>query len=162
MSADAAPRGRKGNEMGRTTVTRTIHAPVEAVFNTVAHIESFSDAIPDIVNVEFVSEKRSGVGARFKETRLMRGKEVTVELEVTEYVENERIRLVSDQGGTIWDTVFTIEPAGDGAVGLTMVMDANAYKLMAKLFNPLIKGMIQKHIEKDMDAVKAFCEDRAG
>lgn len=43
-----------------------------------------------------------------------------------------------------------------------MVMDANAYRLLAKLFNPLIKGMIRKFIEKDMDAVKAYCERTAG
>ena len=39
-----------------------------------------------------------------------------------------------------------------------MVMDANAYKLAAKLFNPMIKGMIKRFIEQDMDAVKAYCE----
>ena len=76
---------------------------------------------------------------------------------VTEYLENESIRMVSDQGGTVWDTVFTVTPSDDG-VDLTMVMDAKAYKLMAKFFNPLIKGMIRKFIEKDMDAVKAYCE----
>jgi len=37
-------------------------------------------------------------------------------------------------------------------------MDANAYKLVPKLMNPLIKGMIQKAIENDMDAVKTYCE----
>lgn len=144
--------------MGRTTVSRTIHAPIERVFDTVAHIENFQKAIPDIVRIEFLSDQRSGVGARFRETRLMRGKEQTVELEVTEYVQNDHIRLVSDTHGTVWDTVFTVRPATGGGVDLTMVMDANAYKFLPKLMNPLIKGMIQKAIEKDMDAVKTVCE----
>ena len=143
--------------MNRTTVTRTIQAPIERVFDTVAHIENFQKAVPAITNVEFLTETRRGVGTRFKETRLMGKREASTELEVTEYVENERIRLVADAGGTIWDTVFTVKSAGDG-VELTMVMDAKAYKLMAKFFNPLIKGMIKKFIEKDMDAVKEYCE----
>ena len=143
--------------MSRTTVTRTIEAPIESVFNTVAAIEQFSEAIPHIVNVEILSEVQTGVGTRFRETRLMRGKEATTELEVTEYVENERIRLVSDAGGTIWDTVFTVAPQ-DGQTELTMTMDAKAYKLLPKLMNPMIKGTIKKAIEKDMDEVKAFCE----
>ncbi len=118
--------------------------------------------MPNIVSVEFLTEQRKGVGTRFRETRLMGKRKASTELEVTEYVENERIRLVSDQGGTIWDTVFTVQSAPAGGVELKMVMDANAYKLAAKLFNPLIKRMIAKFIEKDMDAVKSYCEQGGG
>ncbi len=147
--------------MATTTVSRIIRAPIEKVFDTIAHIESFSKALPNIVSVEFLTEQRKGVGTRFRETRLMGKRKASTELEVTEYVENERIRLVSDQGGTIWDTVFTVQPAAEG-VELKMVMDANAYKLLAKLLNPLIKGMIARFIEKDMDAVKTYCEHGGG
>ncbi len=143
--------------MATTTVSRIIRAPIERVFDTVAHIESFSKALPHIVNVEILSEQRSGVGTRFRETRLMGKKEATTELEVTEYVENERIRLVTDTHGTVWDTVFTVAPA-EGGIELKMVMDARAHKLLPKLLNPLFKGMIAKFIEKDMDAVKSYCE----
>ena len=69
-----------------------------------------------------------------------------------------QIDCVADEGGTIWDTTFTTRDQGDGTVELTMVMDANAYKLPAKLINPHIKGMVKKYIEQDMDAVKAWCE----
>lgn len=144
--------------MPRTSVTRTVQAPLEKVFDAVAHIESFSKVVPDITNVEFLSESRTGVGTRFKETRIMGKREATTELEVTQYVPNERVRMVADEGGTIWDTVFTTTATGDGAVELTMVMDAKPYKLLAKMFNPLIRGFIQKAIEKDLDAVKAHCE----
>jgi carbon monoxide dehydrogenase subunit G len=144
--------------MGRTTVSRTIKAPVAKVFGAVAHIEDFEQIVPAIVKVEFLSENKTGVGARFRETRLMGKREGSTELEVTEYVPDEHMRCVADQGGTIWDTTFTTRDVGDGTVELTMVMDANAYKLAAKLFNPLIKGMVKKYIEQDMDAVKAWCE----
>ena len=144
--------------MGRTTVSRTIHAPIEKVFDTVAHIENFEQAIPHIVSVEFLTERRFGVGTRFRETRRMGKREATTELEVTEYVRYDHVRLVTDTHGTVWDTVFTTRAADSGAVELTMVMDANAHKLLPKLMNPLIKGVIRKAIEKDMDAVKAYCE----
>jgi len=61
---------------------------------------------------------------------------------------------------TVFDTVFTTREV-DGQAELTMVMEANAHKLLPRLLNPLIKGMIQKLIEKDMDAVKAYCEARS-
>ena len=143
--------------MSRTIVTRRIEAPVDRVFETVSDIGNFSKAISGIVNVEFMSEQRLGVGTRFKETRLMNGREAMVELEVTEFARNDHVRLVSDTHGTVWDTVFRVSDVG-GATELVMTMDANAYKLLPKLMNPLIKGMIKKAVEKDMDSVKTFCE----
>ena len=143
--------------MTRTTVTRTIDAPIELVFDTIANINNFAKAVPHIVKTEFVSDVTSGVGTRFRETRLMKGRQATTELEVTEYVPNDHVRIVSDTGGTLWDTVFTVRPDG-GQTRLDMVMDAHAHKFIPKLINPLIKGVIKKAIEDDMDAVKAYCE----
>ena len=144
--------------MGRITATRRIKAPIERVFEGVAHIENFQKAVPDIVRVEFVSESRTGVGTRFRETRRMGSKEVTVELEVTDYVANESVRIVSDAGGTIWDTTFRVSSKGDGEVELAMEMEDKAYKLLARIFNPRIRPMVRKGVESDLDAVKAFCE----
>ena len=150
--------------MTRTTVTRTIDTPIDLVFQTVANINDLSKAIPHIERVEFLSDVTSGVSMWFRETRMMRGKETTVELEVTEYVENDHVRIVSDTHGTVWDTVFTVKEV-KGGTQLTMVMDAKACKLMSRIMNPIAKGMIkkaiEKAIEKDMDAAKAYCEGLA-
>jgi len=134
-----------------------IDAPVALVFKTISDITNFSKAVPHIVNVEFLSDIRSGVGTRFRETRLMKGKEAETELEVTEYAENDRVRMVADSHGTVWDTLFSVTPVA-GKTELTLTMDAKAHKLLPTLMNPLLKGMIKKAIEDDMDSVKAFCE----
>ncbi len=143
--------------MATTKIKRSIKASTATVFDTVAHIENFSKAMPHITKIEILSDVQKGQGTRFRETRLINGREASTELEVTEYAENERVRIVSDAGGTIWDTVFTVAEA-DGATDLTMVMEAKPYKVMSKLINPMIKGMVYKAIEKDMDAVKVYCE----
>ena len=143
--------------MSQFSAKRNIAAPVDRVFETVAHIENFQKAVSHITDVEFLSETRSGVGTRFRETRLMRGREATTELEVTEYTPNERVRLVSDAGGTIWDTVFTVQ-ASNGGTELSMEMEGKPYRLTSRLVNPLISGMVGRAVESDMDAVKAYCE----
>ena len=143
--------------MANVTVTRRIDAAADAVFRTVAHIEQFSQAVPHILRVEFLSEVKSGVGARFRETRMMMGREASTELEVTEYVENEHVRIVSEAGGALWDTVFTVVPDGEGTA-LRMVMDAQPRSMSARMTLPLIIGTVRKAIEQDLDAVKAFCE----
>jgi len=98
--------------MSRMTVKRTIHAPVELVFKTVSDINNFSKAVPHIVSAEILSDTKSGVGKRFRETRLMNGKETKTVLEVTEFVENDRVRMVADSHGTVWDSLFTVTSAG--------------------------------------------------
>ncbi len=145
--------------MSSTVVTKAIAAPVEAVFRTVADISQFSRAVPHIVNVEFLSPVKSGVGTRFRETRVMRGKKVDTELEITEFVENNRVRYVADSHGTVWDTVFTVESDRDFTL-LTMTMDAKTKKLIPKIMNRLIRGMVKKAVAQDMDAVKKFCEQQ--
>ena len=143
--------------MANVTATRRIDAPADVVFRTVAHVEQFSEAVPHILRVEFLSEAKSGVGARFRETRMMMGSEASTELEVTEHVENERVRIVSEAGGALWDTVFTVVPDGEGTE-LKMVMDARPRTTSARMTLPLIIGAVRKAVEQDMDAVKSFCE----
>lgn len=144
--------------MSHWTVNRRIAAPVEKVFDTISEIEHFSKAIPHIVEVEMLSDVTSGVGTRFKETRLMGKRKASTVLEVTEYLKNERIRLVSDAGGTIWDSVFTVKPV-EGQTELTLTMEARPHKFLARLMNPLIKGVLTKALEQDMDCVKEYCEE---
>lgn len=145
--------------MTQTTITRTIDAPLEDVFNTVADISQFSEAVPHIVKVEFLTESKAGVGTRFRETRVMKGKDVATELEVTEYVENDRVRMVADSHGTVWDSLFTVR-SENGKTSLTLIMEARAYKFLPRLMNPLIKGMVAKAVGMDMDMVKAHCESQ--
>ena len=145
--------------MTQTTITRTIDAPLEDVFNTVADISQFSEAIPHIIKVEFLTESKTGVGTRFRETRVMKGKEVATELEVTEYVENDHVRMVADSHGTVWDSLFTVR-SENGKTSLTLIMEARAYQFLPRLMNPLIKGMVAKAVGMDMDMVKAHCENQ--
>jgi len=144
--------------VSRLNICRTIEAPVEVVFATVADIRNFSKAIDHITNVEFLTESRTGVGTRFRETRIMKGKEVDTELKVTEYAENDHIRLVADEGGTIWDTLFRVRQEGTSTI-LEMTMDSRPHRLIAKFVNPLIRGMVRNAVEQDMDAVKEYCEN---
>ncbi len=147
--------------MSKRSTSRQIKAPVAVVFDAVTNIEKFPEKSEGIVSVEVLTEQKKGVGVRFRETRRMGKREGTTELECTEYVENERVRFVTDQGGTVWDSIYITEESNEGTL-LTLEMDARPHKLMAKIVTPLILGMISKAVEKDMDAVKDYCEGKAG
>ena len=67
--------------MTRTIVSRLVDAPLERVFEVVSDIRNFSKAVPHIIDVQFLTEQTEGVGTRFRETRLLKGKEASTELE---------------------------------------------------------------------------------
>ncbi len=136
---------------------RNIDAPIDLVFSTVADISNYSKAVPYIKSFEILSDVKSGVGTRFRETRVVRDKETISELEVTEFVENDHVRIVTDSHGTVWDSTFSVA-ATDNGTELTLTMDANAYELLPRLINPFIRGMVRKGVAADLDAVKAYCE----
>lgn len=146
--------------MSKVQVEVRIDAPRELVFDTIAHPENFQKAVPHIVGVEFLTETRRGAGTRFRETRRMGRGEGTTVLEIEEYVDGESVRLVSDQGGTIWDSRFETEALDSGETRLSLVMDARPYKLLARLSVPMIRRMIRKAVEDDLRAVKEYCEER--
>ena len=137
--------------------SRLIASTPENVFQTISNPIQFCSAITHILNVEILSHQSSGLGTRFRETREMNGRKSTVELEITEYKENSEVRFVSDAGGTVWDTLFTLSVSGDHVL-LEMHMEVRPYKLAARLMNLLIARMVVRGVEDDMDAIKAFCE----
>lgn len=144
--------------MTTISLTRAIAASPALVFEAAADISRFPEANPDVVSVEFLTEQRSGVGTRFRETRRMGKRSMQTDLEVTEYdPQARRIRMVTDMGGTVWDTVFSVDAVGEHAA-VNVCMDCRAHKLLPKLLNPLMKGMFRRGMVKHLDAFQAWCE----
>ena len=141
----------------RITVEREIAAPVAEVFEVISHVDKFAEAVPHVVRLEFLTEQKSGVGTRFRETRLMNGKEFTSDLEITECEPDSHVRIVTASGGTTWDTVMTVEPSGDQA-RFRLVMDARARKFGARIMNAVFKRMIANGVARDIDLLKEHCE----
>ncbi len=143
--------------MTRVTVSREISAPAEHIFNAIADLSALPEKDPDVLRVEFVNERRQGVGTRFREIRRMKRREIVTELEVTEYEPGERIRMVTDSHGTVWDTVYRLSPTPRGAA-VSITMDARPHKLLPRLLNPLMKGVFRKGMQKHLEALGAYCE----
>ena len=147
--------------MTRVVVIREIRAPIDFVFRSISNISQLPQTVPEIEKVEFLSENQSGIGTRFRETRLINGKESITDLEVTEYAQNEYIRMKADSHGIVWDSLFKVEKAGE-FTQLTLTMDAKAQQLLPKLLNPLMKRMYKRGLEKHVDALKSYCEMNFG
>jgi hypothetical protein len=74
------------------------------------------------------------------------------------FEKNDRVRLVSDAGGTIWESVFTVKAHGESTIP-TLSTAAEPYRFLRRFLVPLMmKGFLTKALAADMDAVKVYCE----
>ena len=135
-----------------------LSAPVGVVFGVMANPDRYADAVPDIVRVETLSQVRSGLGTRFRETRRQGKREASATMEITECVEDEQLVFRSEMAGTTWETTYSLgtEP-GSGGTRVRMKMVATPRKFVARLLLPLIKKKIGAALANDLEAVDRFC-----
>src|SRR5207245_7321674 len=97
-----------------------------------------------ITKVERLTNGPVGVGTRFKETRMMFGKESTETMEFPAFEPNRRYELTADSCGALYRTEFRFQPDGTGTL-LAVDMGVTARSFFAKLIKPLawlMRGMV--------------------
>ena len=144
--------------MASIDVVRRIEAPASRVFAAVADPRAFAKAVGGVTRLEVLHEPSEGPGLRYRQTRALNGRTMTMDFEVTELEPDRRVRIVNETHGTTWDSVFTMEPASAVASTLAMHMDARSPRLLPKLLLPIACLFIRKAVARDIDAVKAWCE----
>lgn len=144
--------------MTTVTVETRVNASADAVFRAVSDIETMPRINPDVVRVEFLTEQRTGVGTRFRETRRMGRKEHQFELEVRGYDEAARtVRYVNDSHGTVWDTTVKVDADGDGA-RVRFAMDCIGSTMVKRVMNGVLKGLFRRGMVDHVAKLKAHCE----
>ena len=141
--------------MARISLARTIAAEPGRVFEVIANAERYSGAIPEIVEVEFLSDQRTGVGTRFRERRRAGRREAAVVMEITEWTPDAGLAFRSEAGGAAWETSFTLRPGADGHTNLSVTMHATPKTILAKLVAPLMTNVVGRAIGRDIDALEA-------
>mmetsp|Transcript_6748 Transcript_6748/g.8515 ORF Transcript_6748/g.8515 Transcript_6748/m.8515 type:complete len:154 (+) Transcript_6748:259-720(+) len=141
-------------------VSKRINAPVPLVFKTVAKIKEFQKVLPHITKVEFMSDREYGVGTKFKETRVMKGRTHETELKVVEYIENELVRITNDTGGEVWDTVIRVNEPDDNRkeTELNVEMEGRFQGWLMPILLWIFQGTVKQALENDFDLVKEHCE----
>ncbi len=147
--------------MPGTTISQQISAPREQVFRLATDIDSWPSYINGIARVELLSEGPFQRGLRFKETRVMFGKESTEEMEVTEFDAPSSYLVEAESCGSHFYSRFEFTDSDEGTV-VTVKFDAQALSLGAKvlgvLMTPLMKMSVEKCIREDLANLKTFAE----
>ena len=83
------------------SVSIEIRRPLEHVWKTVTDFEACSSCIENIVNLEIINQPANTLtGFKWKETRVMFGKEATETMWITNFAENEYYQTKAESHGS--------------------------------------------------------------
>ncbi len=139
-----------------------IDAPKEKVWRLISNIENAGDVIDGISKVEVLEKPTDGlVGLKWRETRVMFGKEATEVMWITGVVENESYETRAESHGAVYETKTEVKEDGNGSV-LSMSFRGTPQTLGAKLMwvltGPMFKGSTRKALLEDLSCIKKAAE----
>jgi len=120
---------------------RIDRAPQE-VFDFLTAPENAPAVVPSVRRLVAITDGPVGVGTRYRETRLMRGKEEDAELEVVAYAPGEAYAVLNVSTGIETVYRYAFRPEGDGTrVDLACEVTARGAR---KLLVPLVVAELKK------------------
>tara|TARA_R110001583_G_scaffold10179_8_gene47363 strand:+ start:11013 stop:11462 length:450 start_codon:yes stop_codon:yes gene_type:complete len=139
-----------------------IEKPLEDVWRAIVDFKNCSSYINSIVKLEIIEEpKDTLIGFKWKETRVMFGKEVIETMWITNYKENEYYQTRAESHGSVYISKLSIKRV-ENQTKLTMSFSAEAQTFFVKLFSLfmgfLIKGSMKKALIKDLNDIKTYVE----
>jgi len=148
--------------MAAVTVIRHFNAPVNRVFEVLSDIDRAAERIQAIAKLEKLTAGPVGVGTRFRETRVLFKKEATEEMEFTRFEPGRSYTVEAESCGAHYVSTYDFKSSRSGT-DVTLTFEARPVTFMAKLMTMsplglLMKGMVRKCFEKDLDDLKAFIE----
>jgi phenylpropionate dioxygenase-like ring-hydroxylating dioxygenase large terminal subunit len=103
-------------------------------------------------------------GTRWRETRVMFGREATETLEITEWRPPREYVVSADSHGCRYRSVIRVRPQGPGTV-IEFEFGGEPYTFMSRatafVMGGLMRGSIEKMLRTDLAAMKDFCERHA-
>ncbi len=149
----------------KLVLEETIAAPIQAVFELFTDLSHAADHIDPIQSLEVIGKGPVGKGTRFRETRVMFGKQATEEMEITAFDPPRSYRIEAESCGSHFCTVYSFE-GGQRETRVTMETTSRPLSLFAKVVGPLMglmmKGAMKKAMCADHANLKAVAEAAAG
>ncbi|MDO5682549.1 MAG: SRPBCC family protein [Propionibacteriaceae bacterium] len=141
------------------TVSSTIAAPRERVWEIITDLDQAKARVSAISEIERLTEGPYATGTRWRETRTVFGRAESQELEVVEAIEPERTVVASAAGAVRYVTTMDLAADPVGTL-LTVTFDvelpeAAMTRMMARMMGPLGSMFTRKMLTKELDDIRA-------
>jgi len=141
-----------------------IEKSLEDVWKAIIDFENCSNYINSIIEIEIIDNPRDTlIGFKWKETRVMFGKEATETMWITDYIENNYYQTRAESHGSIYISRLSLERVRENTK-LTMSFTAEAQTFFVKILSVfmgfIIKGSMKKALLKDLNDIKNHLESK--
>ena len=147
--------------MTTITVSRTIAAPIGAVWEAFTDVPGSVDRISGITAVQVLSDVPFGPGFRWRETRRMFGQDATEEMEVSSSVDQRSYEVEANSHGARYHSRYTFAQQ-DAGTRVEMTFTATPISTLAKVMHvvtaPLASRSVAKALQQDFAELAAWCE----
>jgi carbon monoxide dehydrogenase subunit G len=147
--------------MSEITVTRRVAAPADRVWEVFTDLEHAPDRLSGVTAVEVLTPGPFGPGTRWRETRVMYGKEATEEMTVAETDPPRGYVVTAESHGARYRSEFRFTPSGDGT-DVAMTFGGQPTSLVSRVLGavtmPLMKRSVTKALTQDLVDLAAACE----
>jgi hypothetical protein len=128
-------------------------------------IEGSREVLSGVTEIERLDDGDGfGVGLRWRETRVLFGKEASEEMEVTAVDEGRSYTVEADSDGVHYRSVMSVEPDGDGArIRMTFGGEQKGKsglisRIVSRTAGKAIEKATRKALEQDLDDIAAAAE----
>ncbi|MGE0238508.1 MAG: SRPBCC family protein [Parvibaculaceae bacterium] len=145
------------------TVRQTIKADAATIFGVLTDIEAWADFMSGIKSAEKLTEGPLRRGSRFRETRMLHGREAREEMTVALLEAPVRLVLTADNHGAHYEVVHEIAAHKVGSelvVHFSAVPQSRLARLMAPLFGFMGRSL-ERQIARDLTDIARESEGRA-
>lgn len=138
----------------------TIQAPQRIVWQLITDLEGAPSRIRGIKALEVLTTGVIGKGTRFRETRVMFGKEAVEELEITRFEAPKTYTVEADSCGAHFASTYTLSESA-GVTQLRFELATHPTTFFAKLMAPLgalMMGPMKKALKADHADIRRAAE----
>jgi len=127
------------------------------VFDFIANSDNASKIVQSVSSMVKLTEGPVRVGTRYRETRLMNGKEQQAELEIVEFEPTRKYAMQNVTSGIETVYRYNFQPERDGT-RIDLVCEVNS-KGIKKLMLPLVAAILKKEDGDHLQRVKKVLEE---
>ena len=131
--------------------------PPKQVFDFISASENAPKIVQSVTNMVKLTEGPPRVGTRYRETRLMSGKEQQAELEIVEFEPTQKYAMQNVTSGIQTVYRYNFQPERDGT-RIDLVCEVKA-KGIKKLMLPLVASILKKEDGDHLQRVKKVLEE---
>lgn len=139
-------------------VAMELEQPTEEIFSTLSDQSNMTKWVPGLTSVKQVSGRPNTIGSVSEFVFKRDGIEIPVLVKINDYKENESMNLTLTHDKIISDVQINVLPHGNSSK-LDISYEIKGNSLMTKAAIPLIKPLIKKYTEMDLDELKKLLEN---